>query len=130
MIARWFVTGFGVVVLWIGAWAVIDPRALEQFAEPFLTPTGLWMAVALRLAIGLLMIMAAAGSRLPTTLRVLGALIFLSGLALPVVGLDRMVSIATWGAAQSDLTLRLVGLVVAALGGFVIWTVQAPKDEA
>ena len=130
MIARWFVAGFGVVVLWIGAWAVIDPRALESFADLFLTPTGLWMAVALRLTVGLLMIMAAAGSRMPVTLRVLGALIFLSGLALPVVGLDRMLAVAAWGSSQSDLTLRLVGLVVAALGGFVAWAVLPARAEA
>ena len=86
MLEEILVIAFGVLVICMGAWIMVRPFGLKQFADLFLTSTGLWAAVALRLTFGVLLWMSASASRMPRTLRVLGALFVIGGLALPVVG--------------------------------------------
>ncbi len=121
--ARWIIAAFGALVVCLGAWVLVSPRGLVEFADAFLTPGGIWFAVALRITLGILLWVAAPASRTPRVLRVLGALFIASGAALPFVGLDRMLRIAAWGAAQNDLLLRSVGLATAGIGAFFVWTV-------
>ena len=129
MMARWIVTGFGLFVVGVGAWVLVQPYGLKEFADLFLTPSGLWFAVALRLSMGALLWICASASRTPIVIRVLGAMFFLSGLALAIVGLDRMVRIAEWGVGLDPSTLRGVGLVAAALGAFIVWSVWPRRSE-
>jgi len=129
MIARGIIIGFGVLVMCVGGWVLVEPLGLKEFADLFLTPTGLWVAVALRLTVGALLWVHAPVSRFPKVLRVLGALFFVSGLALPIVGLDRMLAIAAWGASQDASVLRSVGLVAAGLGAFIVWSVLPRRSE-
>ena len=128
--ARWLVFAWGVLFLCLGAWVLFEPRGLVQFADVFLTSTGLWVAVALRLFIGALLWAAAKASRTPRTLKVLGALFMISAVALPVVGLERIRRIADWGAGLDDPALRVVSLVVIGLGAFIAWTVWPRRDES
>lgn len=129
MIARWIVTGFGLFVVCVGTWVLVQPYGLKEFADLFLTPGGLWFAVALRLTMGVLLWICASASRTPLVVRVLGAMFFLSGLALPIVGLDRMLQLAEWGAIRDPSALRGVGLVAAVLGAFIVWSVWPRRSE-
>ena len=129
MIARWIVTGFGLLVVCVGAWVFVQPFGLKEFADLFLTPGGLWFAVALRLTMGVLLWICASASRTPLVLRVLGAMFFISGLALPFVGLDRMVRLSEWGVGLDPSALRGVGLLAAALGAFIVWSVWPRRSE-
>ncbi len=126
---RWFVIGWGVLVMCFGAWATVQPLGLTQIADVFLTESGLWAAVALRVAFGVLLWVSAPASRMPRTLRVLGALFVLGGLVLPVVGLERMQDIAEWGAARDGSVLRLVALMAIGLGAFIVWSMWPRKSE-
>ena len=128
--ARWFVIAFGSLVVGVGAWALVEPRGLVAFADLFLTSIGLWVAVALRIAFGALLWICAPVSRTPRVFRILGALVVLSGLALPVVGLERMLTVATWGAGLDDAVLRSVALVTAALGGFILWSAWPKRGDS
>jgi len=129
VIARWIVTGFGLFVVCVGTWVLVQPYGLKEFADLFLTPGGLWFAVALRLTMGVLLWICASASRTPLVVRVLGAMFFLSGLALPIVGLDRMLQLAEWGAIRDPSALRGVGLVAAVLGAFIVWSVWPRRSE-
>lgn len=126
---RWFVIAWGVLVMCFGVWAVVQPFSLTQIADLFLTRGGLWAAVALRVAFGVLLWMSAPASRMPRTLRVLGALFVLGGLVLPVVGLERMQGIAEWGAGQDGSVLRVVALMAVGLGAFIVWSMWPRKSE-
>jgi hypothetical protein len=128
--ARRFVLAFGWLVVGVGAWVLVTPGGLVELADMFLTAGGLWVAVALRLTIGALLWIGAAESRIPAVLRLLGALFILSGLALVVMGLDRMQAIATWGAGLDDIVLRVVGLLAAGLGAFIIWSAWPRGSES
>jgi len=126
--ARWFIAGFAVLVALVGAYTVIEPTGLEAVARSFLTETGLLVAAALRLTVGVLLWVAAPVSRAPVVLRVLGVLFVLSGLTLPIVGLDRLIGIVDWGAGLDELALRGAGLLAAGLGTFLLWSVSAPAS--
>ena len=130
MKARWFVISFGVMVVAMGAWILVKPFGLQDFADLFVTPSGLWLAAALRVSFGVALWMAAAASRMPRALRVLGVLFIIGGLAIPVIGLEGLREIAEWGASQDANGLRVAGLFAFALGGFVIWSVWPRRSES
>lgn len=127
--ARWTVVGLGVLVVTIGAWVLFDPAQLVAYGNRFATPAGLWIAVSLRLGVGALLWFTAGASRTPVLLRVLGVLFILSGLALAVLGLERLQGIVDWGTALDPVTLRGVGLVAALVGAFLIWSVSPRRSE-
>lgn len=130
MIARWFIVGFGVLVMCVGAFVMVEPLGLKQFADTFLTSSGLWIGAALRVVVGVLLWVVAATSRMPRVLRVLGALFVLGGLLLPVLGLERLQGIAEWGAGLDALALRGVALVAAGLGAFIVWSLWPRRSNA
>jgi hypothetical protein len=128
--ARWFVLGFGIMVVAMGAWILVKPFGLKDFADLFVTPSGLWWAAALRVTFGIALLMAAATSRMPRTLRVLGVLFIMGGLAIPVLGLERLQGIAEWGASRDANELRVPALFAFAMGGFIIWSVWPRRSES
>ena len=127
--ARRLIMVFGWLIIGVGLWALILPRGLVDFADLFLTSTGLWVAVALRIGVGTLLWVAAPESRFPRTLRILGALFVASGVALPIVGLARMQAIAEWGAALDTMWLRAVAIAAAGMGAFLVVSVLPRKSE-
>lgn len=129
MIARSVVLAFGWIVIGIGGWVILDPRGLVDLADVFLQPGRLWIVVALRLGIGVLLWIAAPASRMPRTLKVLAVLIFVSGLVVPVVGLESIREIADWGAGLQPLALRVVGMITAAFGAFIVWSLWPGRRE-
>ncbi len=128
--ARWIVVGFGVLVACLGASAVVWPDRLVEFAELFPTVRGLWIAVALRLTLGVVLWTTAAASRTPLVFRVLGALYFASGIALPILGLEFLSGMVEWGSALDDFALRGMGLVAALFGAFFVWSAAPRGSEA
>lgn len=128
--ARWLVVGFGIFVVCIGAWVVVDPARLPEYATRFVSPSGLWIAVGMRLAVGALLWATATASRTPAVLRVLGILFVLSGLALAFLGLERLQGIVDWGSNLDPMALRGVGLVAALVGAFLVWSASPRRSEA
>lgn len=127
---RWLVVGFGVLVVTIGAWVVLDPAQLIAYGNRFTSSTGLWIAVSLRLAVGVLLWTTAAASRTPAVLRVLAVLFVLSGITLAFFGIERLQGIVDWGAGLDPIALRSIGLVVALVGAFLVWSVSPRRSEA
>ena len=82
---------------------------------------------AIRVAMGLLLILVAPASRMPKAIRLLGMLVCAQGLTqiigMPFVGLDRARAILEWEAMHPAL-LRAGALVAVATGGFIIYAVR------
>ena len=74
-----FIVGAGVA-------GIVAPDRLLAIGQAVVTPGGLYAIGALRVGIGIVLLLAAPGARLPNTLRVLGAVSFVSGLATPPSG--------------------------------------------
>jgi peptidoglycan/LPS O-acetylase OafA/YrhL len=96
----------------------------------YATPGRFYAAGAVRVAMGLALILAASSSRWPRTLRALGAVVCLQGLAGALFGLERARAIMEWEAMQGAALLRAGAVVALATGGFVAFAVtERPSEE-
>jgi hypothetical protein len=72
----------------------------------FATPSRFYAVAAVRVAMGLVLILAASSSRWPRTLRALGAVMCLQAIAANLFGIERARTIMEWEAMQGTALLR------------------------
>ena len=118
------------VVVAIGIVGVIMPDRLVALREYVATPAGLYTVAALRVGIGLVLIFAAAGSRVPRTLRVIGIVVLVAGLVTPLFGVERTRVVLDWEAAQGTSFIRAVAVLPLALGSFLAFAVATGRRPA
>jgi hypothetical protein len=97
--------------------------------QHFTTPVGLYAAGALRVAMGLVVIFASPNSRAPKTLRGLGALMCMQGLAATVLGLERARAIMEWETIQGVVLLRVGATVALSAGCFMAFAVSGERPK-
>ena len=125
-IAALLVALFTIVVGIVG---ILSPDYAMTLRRLYYTPGGLYAGGAVRVAMGLVLILAASISRWPRTLRVLGALVCLQGLAANLFGLERARAILEWEAMHTAL-LRAGAVVALVTSGFVTFAVtKRPSEE-
>jgi len=96
----------------------------------FATPVRLYAAGAVRVAMGLALILAATTSRAPRTVRALGAVMCLQGLAATVAfGPDRARAILEWETTQGTALLRAGAAVALATGVFLAFAVTGHRPR-
>ena len=96
----------------------------------FETPGRFYTAGAVRVAMGLVLILAALRSRWPWTLRVFGAAMCLQALVATVLGIERARAIMEWEGMQGNALLRAGAVVALATGAFVAFAVaKRPSEE-
>ena len=118
------------VVMIIGIVGVVAPDRLIAAGRYVMTPAGLYAIAALRVGMGLVLMLVASSSRTPKVFRALGFLVLLAGLATPFFGVDRSREIIDWAAVQSPTLLRGVAGVMLVLGGFIAWALATGRRSA
>ena len=93
----------------------------------FASPATLYPAVALRLIMGLVVILAARGSRAPKIMRVLGGVMCLQALTATVLGPDHAREVMEWETMQGSAVLRVGAAVALAAGGCMLFAVRARR---
>ena len=117
---------FTIVVSVVG---IVSPDSVMTLRRSYYTPRGLYVGGAVRVAMGLVWILAASSSRWPRTLRALGAVMCLQGLAANLLGLERARAILEWEAMHTAL-LRAGAVVALVTSGFVAFAVtKRPSEE-
>ena len=115
----------------VGIVGLVSPDSVTTVRRLyFATPVRLYAAGAVRLAMGLVLILVAPTSRAPRTLRALGAVVCMQGLAATLLGVDRARAILEWEAMHTAL-LRTGAVGALAIGGFVAFAVttgRRPKE--
>src|SRR5215475_8041667 len=76
----------GVLLIVQGLLGILAPDAFVGVVRLFQSPSMVYVAAALRIAIGIVLLCAVSGSRLPIFLRILGSIIVLGGALTPFVG--------------------------------------------
>ena len=112
---------FGFIIAAIGGLGVAAPSILLEATPFLLTETGLYAAAAFRVAVGAVLILAAATSRMPRTLRILGVLIVLGGIVTPLIGVERAQAMVDWWAALGPTFMRGWALLALLFGAFIIY---------
>jgi len=105
----------------LGAQAIIDPASILTFVRRVWSSSGgFFVAIAVRLALGVLLIVIAPDTHYPTTIRVFGVVTFAAGLLIPVIGRERLDRLVDWWVAQPPVLMRVWGAVACLLGAFLV----------
>ena len=120
----------GVLLIIQGLVGLVAPDAFVGVVRVFQAPPVIYVAAALRLAIGVVLVCAASGSRIPTFLRVFGFIIAIGGLLTPFVGAQfAHVILALWSARGVGL-VRLFAIVSLALGVVTTYAASPARRNA
>ena len=115
----------------VGVLGIVSPDSVTTVRRLyFATPVGLYAAAAVRVAMGLVVILCAPASRAPKTLRALGAVMCMQGLAATLFGPDRARAILEWEVMQGTALLRVGAAVALAAGGFVAFAVTGHRPKS
>lgn len=126
---RWFAIAFGLFIAAIGVVGLVDPALLLDVTTFTRTSIGLYIVAALRVAFGLILIGAAGTSRMPRTVRILGAFIVLAGIVTPFIGVEGARAIVAWWSAQGVGFMRTWAVFALVFGLFIIYAVT-PRRPA
>jgi hypothetical protein len=108
----------------LGAAGALVPSYLVWIAEHSATAGAFYVIAAVRVALGLLLISAAPHTRMPRTIHALGWVALIAGVLTALIGLvdmDRARALIAWWMQQGSGVLRLTGVLVLAVGGFIAW---------
>jgi len=125
--AALFVALFTIVV---GIGGLISPESGTEIRRLyFATPVRLYTAGAIRVAMGLVVILSAATSRAPKTLRVLGAVMSMQGLSGILMGPDHARTVMEWETAQGPALLRVGAVVALVAGVFMVLALTGHRSD-
>ena len=113
----------------VGIVALCLPDWLMSVRRNYLaTPVGFYAVGVFYVAIGLVLILFAPDSRMPKTLRALGTVTCLRGIAAPLFGtVERALALLEWETKQGPDFLRAGAVVALATGGLVAYAVIASR---
>lgn len=114
----------------VGVVGLVTPDRLMTIGRYVATPAGLYAVAAVRVAIGLVLMLAAPISRVPRTLRVVGAVVLVAGLATPLFGVERTRAILDWESTQGTALIRVGAGLALAVGGFIAFAVAPGRRAA
>jgi hypothetical protein len=115
------------VVMAVGMAGVFAPDRLLTVGRYMATPAGLYVAAAVRVGFGLVLMLAAPISRAPGTLRAFGAFALVAGLTTPLIGVERARAILDWEATQGIALVRVGAGLALALGGYIAFAVATGR---
>ena len=109
---------------------MVAPDVLAATVRGFASPVGLWVAAALRVVLGLALVLAAPASRAPRVLRPLGAVVVVAGILTPFVGVERARAMLAWSSGQGPAFMSALASLALVFGGFIVWAVSPRRRVA
>jgi hypothetical protein len=123
----------GLFIVAVGAVGIIAPSGLVWIAEHSVTSGAFYVIATVRVCFGLVLISVASVSRAPKTLSVLGYIILIAGITTALTGLaaiEQAHAIIEWWLRQGSGVVRLTGIPLLALGGFVAYACAPARRGA
>jgi hypothetical protein len=115
----------------VGIGGLISPeRGTEIRRLYFATPARLYTAGAVRMAMGLVVLIASSASRAPKTLRALGVVMCLQGLSATLMGPDHARAVMEWETMQGAAVLRVGAAIALAAGLFLAFAVIGRRNQS
>jgi hypothetical protein len=124
------VLAIGFLIAAVGAVGVVAPHVLQSISRYTVTPTGLYVAAALRIVIGVALVRVAAASRAPWLLRGLGFIAIAAGIVTLFLGVDRAGAILAWWSGQGPVLIRLWPALALVFGVIMVWAVIPRRRPA
>ena len=117
----------GFIVATIGAVGVVAPDVLLELGESLLTPTVLYIAAAVRIVFGAVLLWVAPVSRTPKTFRTFGALLVFAGVLTLSIGIEHSRAMLDWLLGQGPLFMRAWAGAAVVLGLFIVYAITGPR---
>jgi hypothetical protein len=111
----------GVIIAAVGVTSLIAPAVLYRIAEWFTSPDPWYVLAVVRIAVGVMLLLAAKTSRAPHAVRVVAFVPILAGIAIPILGAERAGAMVQAWLSVGPAVARLSVLPVLALGSFIAW---------
>jgi hypothetical protein len=127
---RLFGLVIGALIVLGSAISFAAPDLRLSLERSVMTPAGLCAIAALRIAIGLVFVLAASASRAPRTIRTLGLIVIIAGLTTPWFGVARSRAVLDWLASAGPLLMHLDAGVGMAIGFFLVYVFRTPTGRA
>ena len=115
-----------------GAVGIFVPSVPVWVAQHAANSGVFYLVATIRVAFGLILILAAPVSRAPKALRVLGYLVLIAGITTAVMGLvaiERARSMIEWWLQHGSGIIRLTSVVLLALGGFIAYACAPARRD-
>ena len=109
----------GIVIALLGLIGASRPRVLRMLVRSFRSAAMLYLAAVIRVALGIVLLIAAPGCRFTIGVYVLGVITLFSGLILPVLGKARFLALVDWWLGLSDGTIRALVSLAILYGAFL-----------
>src|SRR5262249_16823823 len=119
----------GVLLIIQGLLGILAPDAFVRVVRLFQSPPMVYVAAVLRIAIGLVLLCAVTGSRLPMFLRIFGVLVVIGGVLTPFVGVQFAHAILAFYSSRGPVLVRLFALVSLALGFLTTYAVSPTRRQ-
>jgi len=107
----------------MGVLVIVLPARSNDLTRLFADKTGLWVATAIRAALGLGLLAAAENSKAPMLLRILGLIILVVAIAMPLLGLDRHRRMIDWWLARDRKIQIICGTASLVFGVVLIYAI-------
>jgi hypothetical protein len=115
----------------VGVVGIISPEYGTMVRRQyFASPATLYPAVALRMVMGLVVILAARVSRAPRIIRTMGGVMCLQAVSATLLGPDRARAVMEWETMQGTAVLRIGAAVALAAGVFLVFALTTPRRKA
>jgi len=115
---------FGILIAAACIWGIVAPQYMvEKIVEFWNQPAGLWLAIGVRIVVGVLFILGAAETRYPTFFQVFGVLILVAAAAIPIVGKERLTRLIIWFSGMPKAVIRLFLILGLTFGLFIFYAV-------
>ena len=103
----------------LGLTGVLWPEGLMQLATYSFTGTGLYVIGAVRIILGGLLFVAASATRTPKTIRVIGLIVLVAGIATALIPADRALAMKDMWLSRGPDALRIAACFPLAVGIFI-----------
>ena len=111
---------FGILIILIGVMGIAKPQRLIDFFEHWHGPTRFWIAILVRVVLGVALLAVAPTCRLPMFVRILGVISLVAALGILILGRARLDSFIRWWLMRPAL-IRFSAIVAVAFGVLLVY---------
>ena len=110
----------GACFLLISLAMLVSPGRARRSVENMVTPRLIPVLSVVRIGLGIVLVLAAPATRLPVFVWAIGLLLILRGVALPILGFDRVKKLVDWWMEKPDRDFRMIALLGILLGALLV----------
>jgi hypothetical protein len=112
---------FGILIVLLGVYGMAQPVPFLRFVGRFRSPAWLNAAALIRVALGIVLLLAAPDCRFTLAVQILGVLVILAGVVLPMLKRSSVEGLMDWFIGLSLPTLRAWLVVAIFIGLFFFY---------